>query len=244
MKENGNKDNSSLNRLILSQGGFYLFSYSKEKTKTHLIKYLDFAPNYSKMVRKNESFINNNHFIFINNSPSNIFNFHNSQKKMQFKNEKNSKNKKCQTLDLCDKKINNSFGNILVPLIEKKNKGNIIKSLKSFSITNSYIKRKINNQNAEDNKTNKFGLIPLSIKNSIITKNKKIKGINKSKKNINFKRENSTNYILTRGFSANKLQNDIIARNRFNIFKKELFEEKVKTFDMFLKYQDYIINGK
>ena len=158
---------------------------------------------------------------YINNNENNILNkrsFSNRQYKNRYKNI--------------------SFSNYNI------NKNLKLEKLRYNSANNKTLeKSKILKNKSFNNK--RLILIPLGLKNIIKNKeiNNKILGKKKFNKKLIFKNNNPF-YIDNLISPKKKQENDMIFPKRFQKLKKELTDEALKTRDMFIKYEDLIINDK
>lgn len=163
----------------------------------------------------------------------------NTERKYFHNNEYNILNKR----SFSNRQYKNTYKNISFSNYNF-NKNLKLEKLRYNSANNKTLeKNKILKNNSFNNK--RLILIPLGLKNIIKNKeiNNKILGKKKFNKKFIFKNNNPF-YIDNLISPKRKQENDMIFPKRFQKLKKELTDEALKTRDMFIKYEDLIINDK
>ena len=206
---------------ILQYCNYILLKEKEKEFKKRIIenlqifhKKLSFFPLTSKKINTERQFIYNDNNILNKRSFSNR---QKNNKKISFSIFNNTKNLKLEKL---------RYNSANYKTIDKINN-------KSLKIKNSY-----NNK--------RLILIPLGLK--IVIKNKEIEDKILERKKLNKKlifKNNNPFYNNDNLFSPKRKEdNDMIFPKRFQKLKKELTEETLKNRDMFIKYEDLIINDK
>lgn len=168
------------------------------------------------------------------------FNIQNKRTKTSFVKKINIINKENNFNDNNNNNINNNYHHLAIRKIRSYKNNNNIKEkddTKNFVLiplaaknTFNMINRKIMVDNLNVNNNNIIG-------NSLNNENSR----NSCKNKIKIKKENGKDGC--RYFSANKIRNDMNARNRFHNFRREILDDQAKTSTMLWKFKDFIINA-